>query len=265
MNNKVYLQNISVLAPGMPDWPGAQEVLTNAVEYRDEPVAKLVPNILPANERRRATQYMKLALHVAEKACELNEAAMHYASVFASSDGDFVILDKNTHALTLPGHPVSPTNFHNSVHNAAAGYWAIAANARKFSTSLSAGEYTFATGLIEAITYATVEQQPVLYVAYDYPPDSILGSVRSFKYPFAVGLILQTDNDNNSVAEINVSLDKNSTETKMENDALEMLRTDNAIARALPLLQIIAKAKPGKCSLKYTGTNMLDIEIKPCL
>ena len=39
-------------------------------------------------------------------------------------------------ALTEPDYPVSPTRFSNSVHNAPAGYWSIAAKVRRLRSSM---------------------------------------------------------------------------------------------------------------------------------
>ena len=45
---------------------------------------------------------------------------------------------------------LSPTRFHNSVHNAAAGYWSIATGCHQPYSALGAGRYTFANGLFAA-------------------------------------------------------------------------------------------------------------------
>ena len=68
-------------------------------------------------------------------------------SVFSSSgaDGD------NCHAIceTLAGtdRQISPTRFHNSVHNAPSGYWGIATGAMAPSTSICTYDATFGAGL----------------------------------------------------------------------------------------------------------------------
>ena len=62
---------------------------------------------------------------------------------------------------------ISPIKFHNSVHNAAAGYWSIGTGSLAPYTAISAFEYTFAAGLLEAATQVVCEHRPVLYVAFD--------------------------------------------------------------------------------------------------
>jgi hypothetical protein len=105
-------------------------VLAGATEYRAAPTVLAPPVLLPPAERRRASRLVKAALGVGLEA--INHAgadAAALATVFTSSSGD----GHNCHALceTLASddRQVSPTRFHNSVHNAAAGYWGIATGA----------------------------------------------------------------------------------------------------------------------------------------
>ena len=50
--------------------------------------------------------------------------------VFASGNGDGITVGAILEMLTKPDGFVSPTQFHNSVHNAAAGYWSIGTGSR---------------------------------------------------------------------------------------------------------------------------------------
>jgi len=123
---------------------------------------KLAPQLLPANERRRTTSFIKLALQVADEA---KLADKQLPAVFASSNGDFHISDNICNTLSGDPKYISPTQFHNSVHNAAAGYWAIAAKSQAASTSISTGNSTFSSGLLESLTQVLFQQEDVLYVA----------------------------------------------------------------------------------------------------
>ena len=77
--------------------------------------------------------------------------AASLATVFASSDADLAIIHRICLALTATPRLISPTDFHNSVHNAAAGYWSIAAGARAASTTISAHDGSFAAGLARSL------------------------------------------------------------------------------------------------------------------
>lgn len=263
MSTTIYLNNISLVAPGLYGWQASQDVLCEKTKYRFEELPKLTPAILPANERRRTTPLIKLALHAAEECLDSNlEAASGYATVFASSDGDMGIMDKICRTLTLPDHPVSPTNFHNSVHNAPAGYWAIAAKAQQNSNSLSGANESFASGLVETASYVAVEGKPVLYVAYDMPGPEPLDSARHLETPFATAMVFSTSKQNNSIAELTLELSNDTNFNQCSNTELETMRAGNPVARALPLLQLLAKKQNSTVVIPHMQSTALNITVK---
>jgi hypothetical protein len=74
----------------------------------------------------------------------------------------------------LRGHqPVSPTQFHNSVHNAPAGYWSIGLGSQAPTTALAAGDDTVEVALVEAGLQAAVRRGPVIMLATSqrFPPE----------------------------------------------------------------------------------------------
>ena len=153
---------VGLLAPGLPSWKRGRAILNGETAYQYDAMPPFDIGPLPPNERRRTTNVVRLSLHVAREA--IAEAPVDPAdlySVFSCSGGDTETLDKICSALTLPERPVSPNQFHNSVHNAPAGYWAIATGSRNPSTSLSAYDTSFSAGLLEAISLVLVEAQPV--------------------------------------------------------------------------------------------------------
>ena len=166
---QVGVAGIGMVAPGIENWAQGRERLLAGDPYDlATPLPKLASEILPANERRRITTHIKLALQCAQDAIAGGTLApTDVATVFASSGGDLEIVDKIITSLGQPGKPISPTQFHNSVLNAAAGYWSIATHSHAASTSLSAHDASFAAGLLEAATQVEVEGHPVLLVASD--------------------------------------------------------------------------------------------------
>src|SRR3546814_15329258 len=117
----VYLHAIGLAAPGLPDWPQARGMLRGEATFQPEPLAPYAPPLLPPNERRRATPVVRQAFRVAEEAIAGRDAG-DLAPVFAGSDADMAILQRISAALATPERIVSPTDFHNSVHHADAGY-----------------------------------------------------------------------------------------------------------------------------------------------
>jgi hypothetical protein len=130
--------------------------------------ARPQPSILPPNERRRAPDTVAIALEVASAAClNAGRDPARLPTVFASTYGDLAITDYMCSTLARAPTTLSPTRFHNSVHNAAAGYWTIATGCREPYCALGGGEYTFASGLFAAALQVCADHTDVLFVAYD--------------------------------------------------------------------------------------------------
>jgi hypothetical protein len=263
---QIYLNTLALAAPGLVGWQASVPILTGIQPYQATPLPTFSPNLLPPNARRRTTATIKLALQVAHEALEHStQSAQQLSTVFASCSGNTEVIDNICRALTLPDRPVSPTYFHNSVHNAPAGYWAIATHSQMPSNTLSAYGASFAAGLLEACTLAIVEQIPVLLVCYDNPFPPPLEKARFFYAPFAVALLLTPEQTIESCAKLNLQLAQQQTiETQMAEAALETLRTGNPAARSLPLLQAIAQAVKGRVILPYLEESQLIIELEPC-
>ena len=80
---------------------------------------------------------VRLALTVALEA--VNHASVpaeELATVFGSSNGSGLEIHKILEAVSTPEMLVSPTHFHNSVHNSSVGYWCIATGCHQPSTSI---------------------------------------------------------------------------------------------------------------------------------
>jgi hypothetical protein len=171
------VDGIGLIGPGLAGWPAARAVLRAEAAYIDAPVVVAAPTALPPAERRRTGLIVRLSLAVGFEAVAASGLdASGLVSVFSSSgaDGD------NCHAIceTLAGtdRQISPTRFHNSVHNAPSGYWGIATGAMAPSTSICTYDATFGAGLLEAVSQANAFDRPVLLVACDTPYPEPLNS-----------------------------------------------------------------------------------------
>lgn len=264
----VDVEAISLIAPGLVGWRESLPVLRGDKPYAHDPLPAFAVELLPRNERRRVTNVVKLAIHAAEQLAQQRAVELRQIrSVFASSGGDGEIINCICLALASPGRAVSPTQFHNSVHNGPAGYWAIATECRMPSVSLSAHDGSFAAGLVEAATIALVEGGQVLLVAYDYPPPAPASEVRSFSAPFATAMLLNTQPFDGSLARLTIdpvaAAQKDGTEDRMRDDVLESLRTGNPAARSLPLLRAVARETSGRVVLPYVPDMRLVVDVEP--
>lgn len=262
----LYIEAVGVFAPGMEGWAAAREVLAGVRNYQAVALPKYKPTCLPPNERRRATALVRLAFGACEDAIgERIEDAAGLASVFASSGGDYGINDQICRALSRAERVLSPTQFHNSVHNAAAGYWSIATGSQAPSVSLSAYDYTAAAGFVEAFTLAAVEQYPTLLALYDNDVSWPLLEKRPVTQPFSAALWLTPERSPQSMAAISMALDSDSGPTgAVLEPALESLRADNPAARCIPLLRLLATEASGSVSLATAGGQWLRLDVTPC-
>lgn len=264
MNLSVWIDGIGCLAPGLPVWPAAAEVLAGRAAFESAPTVLPPPALLPPAERRRASRLVKAALGVGLEAVNHAGAdAATLATVFASSSGD----GHNCHAicetLASEDRAVSPTRFHNSVHNAAAGYWGIATGAMAPSQVLCAYDAGFAAGLLEASVQVVTAGTPILLVCYDAEYPEPIFAKRPVPDAGGVALLLAPTRGPRSLATIKVSHGDTPAAT-LADAALEKLRLAIPAMRALPLLQLIARGEAGTTSLEYLAPLQLQVEVAPC-
>ncbi|HYW77459.1 MAG TPA: beta-ketoacyl synthase chain length factor [Gammaproteobacteria bacterium] len=254
---RLSVESIGFAAPGLVGWPMARECLAGNTAYRPEPLPKLSPEGLPANERRRLSTTMRLALAVAGEAqAGAPQSARQTATVFASGNGDGDIINAICEELARPDPAVSPTQFHNSVHNAPAGYWSIAARAMTPHTAVAAHDATFAAGLLEAATMTT-DGMPVLLVAYDRPLPVPLNKTRPGHGEFACALLLNRQTEA-TPSGLSLRIESGDEETTVADPLLEELRRGNPAARALPLLAALAGGGVGtEINLPYVDGKRL--------
>jgi hypothetical protein len=262
MNAAAFIESISFAAPGLPDWQSAQAVLRGEQPYIASELPIYQPALLPPNERRRASPTVRMAFRAAEAATQASSiAATDLALVFASADGDLQIAQRICAALAETQRFISPTDFHNSVHNAAAGYWSIASQAHGPSTAIAAYDHSFSVGLMEALGLVLIEQQATLLVAYDLPGPTPLLEKRPVQNQVGVGLILTPRRTANTLARLSTK-PINSAATPMNEAALETMRSSNPAARALPLLQLLAYRRSGSVALSLPNEASVEIHLE---
>lgn len=165
MSLRFSLYAVGVLAPGVASLPELFDARGGVAGTGTLELAP--PAALPANERRRATQVVRLAMACAEQALRASPfAAGALRVVCASDEGTGEVCQLMLEALATTGQ-LSPLLFHNSVHNAPSGYLSIAYRNRRSATSMSLGPESFAAGLLCAASEACASAEPVLFLAYD--------------------------------------------------------------------------------------------------
>ena len=256
-----YIDGIGLLGPGLTGWAQGRLVLADAEPYAAAKTALPAPAMLPAAERRRSGPLVRVALAVGvEAGAGLDLARL--ATVFSSSGGDGVNCHELCEMLASNDRQVSPTRFHNSVHNAAAGYWSIGAGAMETASVLCAHDGSFGAGLLEALAQVAVDGVPVLLIAADTAYPEPLHSARPIPHEFAIGLLLSPKQGPRSIARIGAAL-SGLPPTAMADSALEAMRSAIPAARSLPLLDAIARGQAAGLVLDYLEHARIAVDVAP--
>jgi len=241
---RAYIEAAAFWAPTLPGWDVARAAFRGEAPPLAAPAPRPASALLPAAERRRAPDTVALALAVADDAVRRSgRAAADLLSVFTSCHGDLAITDAI--CTTLIDHPllVSPTRFHNSVHNAASGYWGIATGCRDASTAVTAFEQSFAAGLLEALTECACEARAVLLVGCDIAACGALASTTASRGSLAVALVLAPERSARTLATLDAGLRPGrASPLPLQSEAALPLAT-NAMADALPLFEALARER----------------------
>ena len=257
-----YIEGVGLLGPGLDSWPQLLQILRGDAAYRSARTVLPTPALLPPAERRRAVAMVKLTLAAGlEALAQTDLDAATLPSIFTSSSGDGQNIHAICETLASAEREISPTRFHNSVHNAAAGYWSIATGATAPSTALCAYDGSFGAGLLEAITWLATEKTPVLLLAYDVDYPKPLQTLRPIPDAFCVALVLAPQRSAKTLAHIAVHLEQ-SPSTPVASAELEQLRRSIPAARCLPLLELLATQRSGTAVLDYLDDCALAVELQ---
>lgn len=260
--SRVFIDGIAFWAPRLPGWDHARQAFLGRSAALEEPARRPSPSLLPATERRRAPDTVAISLEVAASACEaasLDPAAT--PSVFASTHGDLAISDYMCETLASNPALISPTRFHNSVHNAAAGYWTIATGCRAPYTAISAYTFTFGAGLLETIVQAITGDSAVLYVAYDISARGPMTTVVKSDGLIAAGLVVAPCRSAASRLSVSweVATGPAAAATRAQDADLDLVQF-NAMATSIPFLVALARGN-GHVDLALGPDLLLKVEV----
>jgi len=232
------IEGIGLWAPQAPSWADYRALVAG------EPAAtatRPAPALLPPNERRRAPDTVLVALEAAQAACiDAGREPASLPSVFVSTYGDLAITEHLCQTLASAPRELSPTRFHNSVHNAAAGYWTIASGAMEPATALSAGRAGFAMGLLEAVAQLDAGAPAALLVGYDGASPGLLRELAFSEGLLGVALVLAPAATGGRTLALSL-------EDGEAPAAPERVAPGNAMAPALALFEALARGDGSAC------------------
>lgn len=259
------IAGIGAWGPGFNDWPALQTLLLDAARGAGQPqstspvcyagqeplpsVANPAPAVIPPNERRRAPLPVKMAVEVSWQALQASGIAPEQvACVFGSGLGDTEITDYMCRVLTTEQKQLSPTRFHNSVHNAAVGYWTISVGCMKSANSVAAYHMTAGLTLLEAFTQAVMHQEPVLATLFDTAAHAAYQQIFPCRQAFAAALLLTPAIETADPGWPRLTLQTpvaRGTDCSVFHPGLRDLQRDNPAAGVLGLLQLLATGSDG--------------------
>jgi len=245
---------------GLPHWNAARQFVLHG-ELPADAAAKPSPQLLAPNERRRAPDTVAVALEVALAACNAGgRDPASLSSVFASTHGDLAITDYMCSTLVHEPRTISPTKFHNSVHNAAAGYWTIGTGAMTAATAISAFDASFAQGLLEALAQLATGTDAVLLVGYDSTSTGPLSRTSPSEGLLGGALLLVRD-PLPGAPRLQVRLrDTEAVDAVTSLGPLSTLAAGNAMAPMLPLFETLARS--GSRTQMHAGPGrVLEMEL----
>jgi len=138
------------------------------------------------------------------------------------------------------------------------------------SNVLCAYDGSFAAGLLESLCQVAVDGVPTLLIAFDTEYPAPMRDVRPVPDAFGVALLLSpvqgadahtvTGTGANVLARIDARL-TDTPATVLAVQELEQMRRSNPAARALPLLEALAKQRPVSVVLDYLQDVQLQLDI----
>jgi hypothetical protein len=243
---RVQVNGMGLWTPQAQDFGALRRLL--AGELPQEPASRPAAATLSVNERRRAPESVLVAMEVASQALAMSHySADNLACVFASAYGDQATTDYMCRVLAGTPNELSPTRFHNSVHNASAGYWTIATHCRAPSSAVCAGHASFGAGLLEAAAQASADQRAVLLVCSDTAGVGPLGELIGCRLAFGCALVLSPGSEA-SAPQLELSMIEDAPRHSPLPAACTEWMNDNPSAASLPLLAMLANGG-GECVL----------------
>jgi len=256
---RVHVEGVGLWSPQLADFAALRALLAGATPPAPSP--RPAAATLPPNERRRAPESVLLAIEAAGQAVAMSgRDAAALACVFASAHGDQAITDYMCATLAQAPTELSPIRFHNSVHNAAVGYWTIATGCHAPSTAICAQRVSFGAALLEAASQVLAEQRPVLLVCSDTAGSGALGEVTGCAQAFGCALVLAPQAGPATLARLDLQLGTTPADAPLP-EPLHGWRAGNPSAACLPLLALLATAG-GHCELAVAATLGLRIDME---
>ncbi len=249
-----------VAITGAGAWAAGVSCLTEMARPQEagDQVAIPRPSAIPPRELRRSPAASRLGVEAASQACAAaGQDPAGIRSVFASALGDSDITDYMCRTLAGSDKLLSPTRFHNSVHNAAAGCWSIACKNTSPNTFVAAFEHTAGMALFESMVMVTSDLAPTLLVVTDVAVPGALADIHGAGTTAALALVIESTPESTQDVAPLLSCELEARPKSKDGtpaSAPSSFDPAQATAELWPLIKAVAEATP------WSGTFQLGTE-----
>lgn len=236
--NAAYVRGLGFWSPGFAElecWMQRKE---------DSSVQKPPAALLEGPLRRRATPLTRMAVEVFEQAirsARRDPAKVH--AVWATAHGEHSTAIKLLEMMRRGEGKLSPTHFHNSVHNTAGGYASIATGNAAPSTTLTGGTELVASALFEAWCLLESTGRDVVLVLADEVLRAPFARADTTS-PLALALLLSPESE--GALGVLSTLRRRAVAALPDHAHFGHLH----VGAALPLVEAIADGRPGTFALE---------------
>jgi len=261
------IQGIGVWGPGFSNWSELRNCFQKKADFDEAQPSGPKPEVIPANERRRAPLPVKLAIETSSQASDhagINPNQLN--CVFSSGFGDIDITDYMCRTLNTETMQLSPTKFHNSVHNAPAGYWTISTNCMQSANSVAGFEVSTTVTILEAVAHLTTSGEPALLTFCDVPAKGPLIPVLVNQLPFSASIVLtpisEGDDLEDDAIDITLSVVAEPAEwPDLTMSSLQTLYQHNPSAKILCLLEALSNGDSNEILMPLSAETSLKLEL----
>lgn len=240
--NPVFVTGVGLFTPGY----GSARAWCEGKE--DPSVEKPEAALLDGALRRRATPLTRLAIDAFAQATAMSGSDLTtIPTVWATAHGEHTPAIKMLAMMKTGEGRVSPTQFHNSVHNTAGGYASIASNNTTCSTTVTGGSELVGAALLEAWCLVSERGGDVAVVFADEPLMAPFEQALPTA-PLSAALVLSSSAEG-ALARLD----------KLERLDVPVVEGDARfgalyVAAAVPLVERVIRREPGRVSLEARTT-----------
>lgn len=250
----VFVKGLGLWTPGFPT--PAHWCERKRDEAAEKPEAALLGR---GAVKRRASLVTRIALEVLGQAAGAGGADLQtVATVWGTANGESTVTVELLAMMHRGEGRLSPTRFHGSVHNTAAGAASIACRNERFSTTLSGGDELPGACLLEAMLLLGEGEREAVVVWADETYAPPLGpEPRGAPLGLAVHLAREPAG---ALARLS--------RLRREDDGAPAARAEPfatlAVAGALPLVEAVHARRAGRVALEPGPGPGWRVDVEPC-